>query len=84
MKYFIFVFSASEDNIILNHVIIMANFFTYQCKLNDKEPTLQVFITRVKFIYDIKRQPATRQNVLTKHPDLNLHSRLLCTCNVDP
>jgi len=57
----------SKDN-IQNHVIIiiMEKFFIYQCKLNNKEPTLKVFIVKVKLMYDIKRQKATKQNVMIK------------------
>lgn len=60
------VFRDSKDN-IQNHVIItMEKFFIYQCKLNNKEPTLKVFIVKVKLMYDIKRQKATKQNAMIK------------------
>ena len=60
------VFRDSKHN-IQNHVIItMEKFFIYQCKLNNKEPTLKVFIVKVKLMYDIKRQKATKQNAMIK------------------
>ena len=47
-------FRESEDNIILNHLILMAKFFfIYKCKLN-MEPSLTK--PRLKFLYDIERQ----------------------------
>jgi len=40
--------SENKDNIILNHLILMAKFYTYKCKLNNVEQSLKVFVAKVK------------------------------------
>jgi len=36
------VFDDNEDFAILNHVILIAKYFIYKCKLNKTKPTLRV------------------------------------------
>ena len=59
-------FRESEDNIILNHLILMAKFFIYKFKVSNMEPSLKVFEAKIKFVYDIERQIAVKYR-LTKH-----------------
>ena len=48
------VFNENEDNIILNHLILMAKFYIYKCKLNGTNPSLKVFIAKNKTVYQIE------------------------------
>ena len=59
------VYNANEDNII--HLILMAKFYIYKCKLNSTNPSLKVFIAKTKTVYQIERQIATKHNKLLKH-----------------
>ena len=57
-------FSESKDN-ILNHLILMVKFYIYKCKLNDRKPSLKVFVAKVKILQDIERQ-IVKNNMMTK------------------
>ena len=48
------VFNKGEYFVILNHLILMAKFFIYKCKLNNTKPTLRVFLANIKTAYQIK------------------------------
>ena len=61
------VYNKNEDNIILNHLILMAKFYIYKCKLNSTNPSLKVFIDKTKAVYQIERQIATKHDKLLKH-----------------
>jgi len=61
------VFNENEDNIILNHLILMGKFYIYTCKLNSTNPSLKVFIVKTKTVYQKERQIATKHNKLLKH-----------------
>ena len=60
-------FRESEYSTTLNHLILMAKFFTYKCKLNNMEPSSKVFATKFKIDHDIERQIAVKNNKMTKH-----------------
>ena len=45
------VFNDNEDFAILNHLILIAKYFIYKCKLNKTKPTLRVFIEKIKLVY---------------------------------
>ena len=61
------VYNENEDNIILNHLILMAKFYIYKCKLNSTNPSLKVFIAKTKTVYQIERQIPTKHDKLLKH-----------------
>ena len=61
------VYHKNEDNIILNHLILMATFYIYKCKLNSTNPSLKVFIAKTKAVYQIERQITTKHDKLLKH-----------------
>ena len=42
------VFNVVEDFHILNHIILLAEYYIYNCKLNIIYPSLKVFIAKVK------------------------------------
>ena len=56
-----------NENIILNHLILMAKFCIYKCKLNSTNPSSKVFIAKTKTVYQIERQFATKHDKLLKH-----------------
>ena len=45
-------FSESRDNIILNHMILWQNFIFNKSKLNNMEPSIKVFETKVEIVRD--------------------------------
>ena len=61
------VYNENEDNIILNHLILMAKIYIYKCKLNSTNPSLKVFIAKTKTVYQIERQIPTKHDKLLKH-----------------
>ena len=61
------VYYENKDNIILNHLILMAKFYIYKCKLNSTNPSLKVFIAKTKTVYQIERQIPTKHDKLLKH-----------------
>ena len=50
------VFAATEDKIILSHLILIANFYLYKCKLNIIYPSFKVFVAKVKITYQMERK----------------------------
>ena len=56
-----------EDFAILNHLILIAKYFIYKCKLNKTKPTLRVFFEKIKLGYHIERKIAKRNDRLHKH-----------------
>ncbi|XP_020630416.1 ubiquitin carboxyl-terminal hydrolase 12-like isoform X2 [Orbicella faveolata] len=71
-------FSESKGIIILNHLILMAKFYIYKCKLNNMEPSLKVFVAKVKIVQDIERQITVKRNKMTTY---NKKWEKLLTCN---
>jgi len=49
------VFNENENNITLNHLILIAKFYIYKCKLKSMNPSLEVFIAKAKTVYQIER-----------------------------
>ena len=73
------VFDDNEDFAILNHLILIAKYFIYKCKLNINKPTLRVFIEKTKLVYDIEKPIAKRNDRLQKHYKMgkNIASNIL-------
>ena len=44
-------FNDNEDFAILNHLILIAKYFIYKCKLNKIKPTLRVCFEKIKLVY---------------------------------
>ena len=61
------VFNVVEDFHILNHIIILAKYYIYNCKLNIIHPSLKVFIAKVKATCQIEQKIAATGNKLVKH-----------------
>ena len=49
------IFGHSNDNVIVNHLILIAKYFIYKCKLSNAKPSLRVFVANVKTVYEIER-----------------------------
>ena len=45
-------FNEGEENVILSYLMLMAKFFILKYKLNDYDPSLNIFSVKVKSIYD--------------------------------
>ena len=56
-----------DDWIILNHLILIAKYYIYTCKLKKVNPSLQVYKTQIRAVYQVEKQIATRWNKSTKH-----------------
>ena len=61
------VYNENEDNIILNHLILMAKFYIDKCNLNSMNPSLKAFLATTKTVYQIEPQIATKHDKLLKH-----------------
>ena len=55
------------DWIILNHLILIAKYYIYTCKLKKVNPSLQVYKAKIRAVYQVEKKIATRRNKLTKH-----------------
>jgi len=58
---------SNEDFLILNHLLLIAKYFIYKCKLNKTKPTLRVFFEKIKLVYHIERKIAKRNDRLHRH-----------------
>ena len=56
-----------EDFTVLNHLILIAKYFIYKCKLNKTKPTFRVFFEKIKLVYHIERKIAKRNDRLHNH-----------------
>ena len=58
------VFNAMDDFLILNHLILLAKFYIYKCKLDIKHPSLNVFSENT---FQIEQRIASNNDKLDKH-----------------
>ena len=56
-----------EDFHILNHIILLAKYYIYNCKLSIIYASLKVFIAKVTATCQIERKIAATGNKLVKH-----------------
>ena len=61
------VFNIVEDFHILNHIILLAKYYIYKCKLNIIHPSLKVFLAKVKATCQTEQKIAASGNKLVKH-----------------
>ena len=61
------VFNVVEDFHVVNHIILLAKYYIYNCKLNVIYPSLKVFIAKVKATCQIEQKIRTNNNKLVKH-----------------
>ena len=61
------VLNAIEDFLILNHLLLLAKFYIYRCKLDILHPSLNVFIAKIRANFQIEQNIASKNNKLDKH-----------------
>ena len=61
------VFHVVEDFHVVNHIILLAKYYIYNCKLNVIHPSLKVLIAKVKATCQIEQKIAATNNKLEKH-----------------
>ena len=55
------------DSLILNHLLLLAKFYIYRCKLDIIHPSLNVFIAKIRANFQIEQNIASKNNKLDKH-----------------
>ena len=50
--------------LILNHLILLAKFYIYKCKLDIKHPSLNVFIAKIRATLQIEQKIASNNDNL--------------------
>ena len=55
------ILNAGEDFVIVNHLILMAKFYIYRCKLNGVEPAMRVLKTKIGAIHNIEGRIAFKR-----------------------
>ena len=61
------VFHGAEDCHVVNHIILLAKYYIYNCKLNVIHPSLKVFIAKLKAACQIEQKIAATNNKLERH-----------------
>ena len=56
------IFNAGEDFVIVNHLILVAQFYIYRRKLNGVKPTMLVLKTKIRAIHNIEGRIAFMRN----------------------
>ena len=56
------ILNAGEDFVIVNHLILMAKFYIYRCKLNGVKPAMRVLKTKIGAIHNIQGRIAFMRN----------------------
>ena len=62
--FFFGKFNTDKDFMIINHILLLAKFF-FMCKLNKKEPSLDVFKAKLKANYRLELYVARKNDVLS-------------------
>ena len=45
-----------EDNwVMLNHLILIAKYYIYTCKLNKVNPSLRVYKAKIRAVYQVEK-----------------------------
>ena len=60
-------FNIHKDFIIINQILLLGKFYSYRCKLDKKEPSLDVFKVKLKATYKLELYVANKNGVLSKH-----------------
>ena len=56
IEIFFGVFDVEEDWIMLNHLILMAKYYIYTCKLNHVNPSLRVYNVNIRAAYQTEKR----------------------------
>ena len=60
-------FDRDNDFMVINHLILLAKFLFYRCKLNKIIPSFEVFKVKLKATRDLELFIARKKNSLLKH-----------------
>ena len=60
-------FDIDEGFIVINHILLLAKFYIYRSKLDNTKPSLEVFKTKLKAIFNIEFLIAKRNGKLAQH-----------------
>ena len=60
-------FDRDNDFMVINHLILLAKFFIYRCKLDKIIPSFEVFKAKLKATRDLELFIARKNNSLLKH-----------------
>ena len=61
------IFNAGEDFVIVNHLILVAKFYIYRCKLNGVKPAMRVLKTKIGAIHNMEGRIAFMRNKVEFH-----------------
>ena len=61
------VLNAIEDFLILNHLLLLAKFYIYRCKLDIIHPSLNAFVAKIRANFQIEQNIASKNDKLDKH-----------------
>lgn len=60
-------FDRDIDFTVINHLIVLAKFFIYRCKLNKIVPSFEVFTAKLKATCDLELFIARKNNSVLEH-----------------
>ena len=49
-----------KDFDILNHLVLAAKLYIYKCKLNNVNPSLQVYKAKIRGVYQIEKKDCNK------------------------
>jgi len=52
---------------VINHILLLAKLFIHRCKLDKKDPSLDIFKAKLKATYKLQLYIARENDVLSKH-----------------
>ena len=56
-----------KDFLLVNHILLLAKYFIYKCKLSKVIPSLLVFKAKLKAIYTVELYIAKKKGFLPNH-----------------
>ena len=60
-------FDLDKDFLLVNHIILLAKYFIYKCKLSKASPSLTVFKAKLKATYKLELYIAKKNGILINH-----------------
>ena len=60
-------FDLEKDFLLMNHILLLAKYFIYKCKLSKVIPSLLVFKAKLKATYKLELYIAKDKGILLNH-----------------
>ena len=60
-------FHLEKDFLLVNHILLLAKYFIYKCKLSKVIPSLLVFKAKLKATYTVELYIAKEKGILPNH-----------------